>query len=273
MITYYLLALLLLFLPAYLFIRHLRRTGKAWRWLQWLPMPIIVIALLWICHQLIFLDRTLGWFWVQAKYCGDAVVKVHRKIPQNALLVLEPAEISADPHYQTLEKWIESIPFGDNSDIEFFVHVASPVVLTRYRFGGNISVPITLTWRGKPATGICLHMRQQNGKSKVLSECQDFLKTTKQPIVRVRYEYAVGIRELNIFNLRRYQLMAFDSNGPFLEVKNYWYGGGWLANTVSPYDDRFSIKMASRTGSYSCVDEKLPEASRGMLAWIKYLSK
>lgn len=255
MTKYYLLAFLLLFIPLCTLLVYLRNKGYGRLWLQKVPMPILVIALVWLCNELIFLDRTLGWLWVKEKYCADSGVVIYRKIPKNAFLVIEPASVDSDPKYQTLEMWMGALPLADSFTGEFAVDVVNPIVMLRPKFPGDISSTTTLTWRGKSAAGVCLHMHKNGRNVEILSECGDLLSKLNRPIVRSRREVSVGLNGMGLFNIERDSLAIFDSTEPYIEVRDYRYGGGWLAKTIPPGEDSFAGKVTYPIGNYFCLND------------------
>lgn len=255
MTKYYLLAFLILFVSLCAMLVHLRNKGVGRLWLKKIPMPILVIVLAWLCNELIFLDRTLGWLWVKEKYCTNSGAKIKRKIPKNAFLVLEPASVDPGDGYQTLERWIRNLPLPYDYSGEFAIDVVSPIVLIRPDFPGDISLKAALTWKGKSAKGVCLHMYRNGNRVQVLSECGNLLSDLNRPIVRVRREVYIGLDGMGIFNIERDTLSIYDSSGPFVDVIDYRYGGGWLAKTIPPGEDSFGGKVTYPMGDYFCIKE------------------
>ena len=273
MTKYYLLAFLLLFIPLCALLVHLNNKGYSRAWLQKIPMPILVIVLVWLCNELIFLDRTLGWLWVKEKYCTDSGVIIKRKIPKNAFLVIEPASVDSDPKYQTLEMWIGGLPLADDYIGEFAIDVVNPMVRIRPNFPGDISHTTTLIWRGKSAAGVCLHMRKNGRVVEVLSECGSLFSDLKRPIVRMKKEIEIGLDGMGMFNILRSAMVVFDSSGPFVEIRNYRYGGGWLAKTIPPGEDSFAGRVTYPVGSYSCLSANVVAEQFSILYWLDGLSK
>jgi hypothetical protein len=258
----------------FMLLMQLRNKGVAQVWLRKIPMPILIVVLIWICNNLIFIDRAIGWILVKDKYCTNAGVTIHRKIPKNAFLILEPLSVSSDFGRQTLEEWIKHVSIGDGYEGDFAIQVVSPIVFLQPRFAGDISLRTTLTWRGKPADGVCLHMRKIGQSIEEVSECGDLISKLDRPIVRVREESPVGINEFGIFNVVRYSLTIFDENGPYVEVRKILYGGGWLAKTIPPGDE---FKIFNRmthpiSAGYSCAENNQTNKKFGIGLWFNYLS-